>query len=125
MPYFVLFYDTVEDYVARRAPHREEHLALAREALLRGELVMGGALSDPADRALLVFQASSPAVAENFALRDPYVVHGLVTRWQVRQWNVVIGGDPPVADLTGEPAEDPMPVKEGGRAPGSAPNAGS
>jgi hypothetical protein len=97
MKYFVLLYDVVGDYITRRAQYRDEHLRLAREAHARGELVMAGALTDPADRALLVFRAPDASIAEDFARKDPYVVNGLVTRWEVRAWNVVIGGDAPAA----------------------------
>jgi uncharacterized protein YciI len=97
MKYFALFYDVVEDYVARRAVFREEHLRLAREAHRRGELVLAGALTDPADRALLVFRAADRSAVEEFARNDPYVVNGLVTRWEVRPWAVVVGGDRPDA----------------------------
>jgi len=93
MSYFALFYDVVEDFLSRRSAYREEHLRLAREAHQCGALVLGGALTDPADRALLVFRAASRSVAEEFARHDPYVVHGLVTRWEVRPWAVVIGAD--------------------------------
>jgi uncharacterized protein YciI len=95
--YFVLFYDVVADFVARRAPYREEHLRLAREAHRRGDLLLAGALADPADRALLVFRAADRSVAEDFARHDPYVIHGLVPRWEVRPWSVVIGNEPPDA----------------------------
>jgi uncharacterized protein YciI len=91
MPYFILVYDLVDDYLTRRTAYREEHLRLAREAHRRGELLLGGALTEPADRALLVFRAPDRSVAETFARSDPYVIHGLVTRWQVRSWAVVIG----------------------------------
>lgn len=94
MKYFALFYDVVADYITRRAAFREEHLRLAREAHERGELVMAGAMTDPADRALLIFRAPDASAAEAFARRDPYVLNGLVTRWEVRVWNVVIGGAP-------------------------------
>ena len=33
------------------------------------------------------------AVAERFARNDPYVVNGLVAKWRVRSWNVVVGGE--------------------------------
>ena len=89
--FFALFYDVVDDFVARRAPHREAHLALATAAHERGELVFGGALTDPADRALLVFRAEDRSVVEEFVRRDPYVTNGLVTRWEIRPWAVVIG----------------------------------
>jgi uncharacterized protein YciI len=94
MPHFALFYDVVDDYVTRRAVYRDEHLRLARDAHRRGELLLAGALSEPTDRALLVFRVSSRAVVEDFARRDPYVVNGLVTRWEVRAWAVVIGDGP-------------------------------
>jgi uncharacterized protein YciI len=91
MKYFALFYDVVDDFVSRRAEYREDHLRLAREAHRRGELILAGAFTDPADRALLVFRAAGPAAVEEFARSDPYVTSGLVTRWEVRPWAVVIG----------------------------------
>ena len=91
MGYFVLFYDVVDDDVTRRAAVRQEHLRHAEAAVERGELVLGGAFSDPVDRALLVFRASDRSVVEAFARSDPYVTNGLVTRWDVRSWTVVIG----------------------------------
>ena len=94
MKYYALFYYVVDDFVARRAAYREEHLRLAQEAHRRGELLLGGALADPADRALLIFRAPGRSVAEEFARNDPYVLRGLVTRWEVRPWSVVIGNDP-------------------------------
>lgn len=87
-------YYVVDDYVSRRAAFREEHLRLAREANQRGELILAGALSDPTDRALLVFRAPDSSVVENFVRNDPYVTNGLVTRWEVRSWAVVIGNEP-------------------------------
>jgi uncharacterized protein YciI len=93
MPYFALFYDAVDDFIARRGVYRDEHLRLAREAHARGELVLAGALADPPAGALLVFQAESPAVAEGFARQDPYVKNGLITGWKVRPWTVVVGNE--------------------------------
>jgi len=90
MSYYVLFYKTVEKYIEKRAPFREEHLRLADEARQKGELIMAGALADPADEALLIFQGEEAEVAENFAKNDPYVKNGLISEWKVRQWTVVI-----------------------------------
>jgi uncharacterized protein YciI len=91
MAYFALIYELVDDYIARRGAFREQHLTLARGSHARGELAMGGAFADPADRALLVFRAEDRSVAEFFARNDPYVINGLVKRWEVRPWTVVIG----------------------------------
>jgi uncharacterized protein YciI len=88
--HLLLEYTLADDYLERRAALREQHLALAREAHERGELLLAGALPDPYDRALLVWTAPRE-VAERFAAADPYVTNGLVTAWTVRPWNVVIG----------------------------------
>jgi uncharacterized protein len=91
--HYLLFYDVASDYVDRRAQFRAEHLALGQAAVARGELVLGGALADPVDGAVLLFRGDSPAVAEEFAAADPYVRNGLVTRWRVRPWTTVVGDD--------------------------------
>ena len=94
MPYYALFYDVVDDFIARRGAYRDEHLRLAREGRERGELLLAGALAEPADGALLIFQGESPAAAEAFARQDPYVKNGLVSQWKVRNWTVVVGNEP-------------------------------
>lgn len=91
--HFLLMYDLAEDYLARRGEFRGVHLALARAAEARGELVLAGALDAPADMAVLLFTGAKPAAAEAFAAADPYVHAGLVTRWRVRPWTTVIGRD--------------------------------
>ena len=91
MAYYLLLYDVIDDYLERRGEFREEHLAGARAAYDRGEIVMAGALADPPDGAVLVFRGGDASVAERFAEADPYVKNGLVTRWRVRPWTVVIG----------------------------------
>ena len=93
MGYYALFYHVVEGFVERRLPFRQAHLAHARHAAERGELALGGALAEPADTALIVFRGDSPDAARAFAEKDPYVRNGLVQRWEVRLWNVVVGTD--------------------------------
>ena len=93
MPYFALTYEVVDDFIDKRMPFRPSHLKEVRDAHARGELVMAGALGDPAG-ALLVFRAADKSAAENFARADPYVKEGLVKAWQVRPWTVVVGQDP-------------------------------
>jgi uncharacterized protein len=91
--HYLLFYDVAPDYLERRTAFRADHLALAREAHSRGELVLAGALADPVDGAVLLFRGSSPAVAASFAEADPYVRNGLVRNWHVREWTTVVGDD--------------------------------
>ena len=91
--HYLLFYETSPDYLERRGEYRAEHLALAWKAHKHGDLILGGALQDPADRAVLLFESDSPASAEQFAKNDPYVKNGLVIRWEVRPWMTVVGKD--------------------------------
>jgi uncharacterized protein YciI/heme-degrading monooxygenase HmoA len=91
--HYLLFYEVGEDYVTRRAQFRDAHLEKAWAASARGELVLGGALANPVDGAVLLFRGDSPEVAEKFAKADPYVTSGAVKRWHVREWNTVAGED--------------------------------
>ena len=91
--HYLLYYDVVPDYAERRASFRAQHLARAWAAVERGELILGGALADPMDGALLLFNCDSVAAVEAFARGDPYVVHGLVRHWRIREWTTVVGPD--------------------------------
>lgn len=89
--HYLLMYELADNYLERRGEFRDAHLKLAWDAQERGEIIVAGALADPFDMAVLMFQGESPEVAERFARADPYVVHGLVTGYKVRQWNTVVG----------------------------------
>jgi uncharacterized protein YciI len=89
--HYLLCYEMAPDYLARRGEFRTPHLQLAWQAQERGELVLAGALAEPADRAVLLFQGDSPAAAEAFAKADPYVTEGLVLSYTVRPWSTVVG----------------------------------
>ena len=91
MKHFLLFYDTVPEYLERRGEFRSAHLTLARAAQDRGELVLGGALANPVDGAILLFRGETEDVARKFAEADPYVRNGLVKSWRVREWTTVVG----------------------------------
>ncbi len=89
--HYLLFYDFVDDMPTRRVPHRDKHLALARAAHERGELLIAGAFAEPPDGAVLAFTGDRAAV-EAFVAADPYVANGLVTGWRIRHWQVGVGG---------------------------------
>jgi uncharacterized protein len=91
--HYLLFYEFVPDYLARRAEFRSEHLRLAWAANERGELVLAGAYAEPADGAVLLFDCDSAEVPERFAAADPYVRNGLVTKHWTRPWTTVIGAN--------------------------------
>jgi len=94
MGYYALFYrEVVPDFIARRAAFRDVHLGMARESHARGELLLAGALADPPDGALLVFRVDDAKIVEEFVRKDPYVTNGLVKRWEIRPWTVVVGNE--------------------------------
>ncbi len=89
--HYILFYETAPDYMERRPAYRGDHLALARAAHEKGDLVLGGALADPPDGAVLIFKGETDAAARAFAEADPYVKNGLIAKWRVREWTTVVG----------------------------------
>ncbi len=91
MKHYLLFYSFADGYLERRTAFRDAHLRHAWEAQTRGTLLLAGAVADPVDTGLLLFEADSPAPVEAFARADPYVANGLVASWRVREWLTVVG----------------------------------
>lgn len=91
MNYYILNYSLAENYLQERGQYRAEHLGMAKEAAEKGELVLGGAMDDPADEAILIFRGEDESIARQFAENDPYVKNGLIKEWTVRKWNAVVG----------------------------------
>ena len=89
MPHHLLRYDLASDYLDRRPQFRGAHLALAGAAADAGTLLLGGAVGDPVEEALLLFTDAGAAAA--FAEADPYVREGLVRSWRVTPWHTVVG----------------------------------
>lgn len=101
--HYLLFYETAPDYLERRSEFRARHLAHAWLAADRGELLLGGALAEPVDGAILLFQCDDPSIIEEFARNDPYVHAGIVTGWKIRPWATVVGehAATPIRQTTG------------------------
>jgi uncharacterized protein YciI len=91
MQHYLLFLDFADDYETRRPEFREAHLERAWAAAERGELILAGALTDPLDTGILLFQGESPAIVERFVREDAYVNNGLVRSWRIREWATVVG----------------------------------
>lgn len=61
MSHFLLSYDLAPDGLARRPAFRDAHLASAWAAVERGDLLLGGAVGEPAESALLLFTGADAA----------------------------------------------------------------
>jgi len=88
--YYILFYHTIDDYVEKRKPYRGEHIKLLKIELQKKHVILGGALNDPADQAVIIWQVNDKKIIEDFVASDPYVKNGLISKYEIRSWNVVI-----------------------------------
>jgi len=88
--FYILFYHTIDDYVQKRQAYRKDHLDLLNVELEKKHVVLGGALEDPADQAIIIWQVDDKQIIEDFVARDPYVKNGLISKYEIRSWNVVI-----------------------------------
>ncbi len=80
--HYILFYEVSDDYLERRAQFRDAHLAMAWKSSDSGNLVLGGALANPADTAVLLFKGDSPGsrgrVREGGSIRSQWHREALV-----------------------------------------------
>jgi uncharacterized protein YciI len=97
----LLFYEKVPDFAERQAALAAAHREHVMKAAASGAMVLAGSLGHPDDgAALMLFEADSLSTAEDFARGDPYVTGGVVHRWTVRSWDLVVGAEK-VAPTTG------------------------
>jgi uncharacterized protein YciI len=83
---YVLFYESADDVASRAPRHFPAHSARCQEFHARGLLLMVGTFADPqTDGSMAIFTTRDGA--EEFAAGDPFVLNGVVARWDVREWN--------------------------------------
>lgn len=89
---YVLQYSYIPDVLEKRGPHRELHLNLAKDLAKEGNCLSGGPTTpmgaEVPDGAVFVF--SNEESAKWFVEEDPYVKHGIVTDWSIKEWTVAI-----------------------------------
>jgi uncharacterized protein YciI len=84
---YVLFYESSDDVRAKAPVHFPAHRARLDEFHARGVLLMVGPFGTPEEGAMAVF--TTREAAEEFVKDDPFVLHGVVRRWYVREWQEV------------------------------------
>jgi uncharacterized protein YciI len=88
---YVVFYESGDDVASKAPLHFPAHREWIAEFHARGTLLMVGPFGNPQDEgSMAVF--STREAAEEFANGDPFVVHGLVGNWYVREWNEILAG---------------------------------
>lgn len=84
-----LSYEYVEGAAEKRAPYRDDHLALIERWKQDGRLAIAGALGDPPTGGFLAFDVEDPVEVERFVADDPYVENGIVSAHRIQPWTVV------------------------------------
>ena len=89
---FLLKYEYIPEVLEKRGPYREEHIALANQFIEEGSCLSGGPVGEVDMQvpkgALFVFKDASSA--QKYAEGDPYVANGIVTKYSIQEWNVVV-----------------------------------
>jgi uncharacterized protein YciI len=89
-PVFVLLYESAPNVAANAPAYFPAHAKRLAEFRARGELLLVGTFGDPqAEGSMSVFRTREGA--EEFAMEDPFVLNGVVSAWQVRQWDEAYG----------------------------------
>jgi len=84
----VMSYEVAPDGLPKARENFPGHRARLDEFHERGVLLMAGAYANPMEGALAVF--TSREAAEEFIQGDPFVIHGVVSKWSLREWNEVL-----------------------------------
>jgi uncharacterized protein YciI len=87
---YVVLYESA-DNVAEKAPlHFGAHWARALEFHTRGDLWLIGTFADAqTEGSMAIFNTRE--AAEEFVAGDPFVLEGVVRRWELREWTEALG----------------------------------
>ena len=89
---YLLKYEYIPDVLEKRGPYREGHIALAKKMIEENKCLSGGPTGEPnmevPTGALFIF--TDLESAKQYAANDPYVENGIVTKFSIEEWNVVV-----------------------------------
>jgi uncharacterized protein YciI len=79
---YVVFYTSAEEVLQKAPAHNAHGLGFHQ----RGDLLMYGPFADAqAEGSMAIFR--SREAAEEFVRGDPFVLNGVVSGWELREWN--------------------------------------
>jgi uncharacterized protein YciI len=85
---YVLLYDSAADVAGKAPAHFPAHKARLDAFHDHGDLLMVGVFGNPQDEGSMAIFSSREA-AEEFAKDDPFVLHGVIQAWHVREWHEI------------------------------------
>lgn len=92
MKFVIIGYDSPQGE-AKRKIHRAAHLANLEPLDRQGRIILAGPLTDKTG-SLLVLEFETREEAEDFAHRDPYMVHGVFERVEIHPFLQVFPKSP-------------------------------
>jgi uncharacterized protein YciI len=86
---YVVLYQSAPDVHLNAPAHFPAHKARLDEFHQQGDLLMVGTFGDPqAEGSMAIFRSRESA--EKFVADDPFVVHGVVSNVELREWNEIL-----------------------------------
>jgi len=85
---YVVLYESADDVASKAPPHFPAHKARLDDFHARGELLMVGTFGDPQNEGSMAIFATREG-AEEFVKDDPFVLNGVVARYEIREWNEI------------------------------------
>jgi uncharacterized protein YciI len=89
---YVVLYESADDVLTTAPVHYPAHKSRLDDFHRRGEILMVGTFGDPQNEGSMAIFPSREA-AESFVAEDPFVVNGVVKRYQIREWNEILTDD--------------------------------
>jgi uncharacterized protein YciI len=85
--FFVIASSTIDEVKAKAPEALAAHLQRSQELHAQGKLLMAGALLDSGEEGFTTMGVFlTREAAEAYAVADPFVQNGMVTRWYIRTW---------------------------------------
>lgn len=84
----VVLYHPAADVLEKAPLHFPAHKAMLDEAHAKGDLLAVGPFADPREGSMGIFR--SRAAAEAFIAVDPFVLNGVVARYEIKDWNEIL-----------------------------------
>ncbi len=88
---YVVLYESADDVISKAPLHFPAHKARLDEFHARGDLLLVGTFGDPQNEGSMAIFATRQG-AEEFVSGDPFVLNGVVARYEIREWNEILEG---------------------------------
>jgi len=86
---YVVLYESAADVATKAPQYFPAHVAHYQDFQTRGLLLMIGTFANPQEEGSMAIFTTRQA-AEEFVAGDPFVLNGVVARWEIREWNEVL-----------------------------------